>query len=124
LFPFQILHAIKAELLIDDHFRNVDSAVQANPPIKSILFGAYPWNQLRWGVETPQDTMTYDERISAGHVDYLKTLTDDRLFEGTARARDWDDVIRYVEQWDYEAQVPDQEKRGVTIIEEEETVVE
>ncbi len=47
--------------------------------------------------------MTYDERLNSGHEDYVKTLRDDELLEGTIRAKDWEDVIRWVEEWDREA---------------------
>jgi hypothetical protein len=47
--------------------------------------------------------MTYEERMAAGHEDYVKTLKDDQLLEGTVRAKDWADVVRWVEQWDLES---------------------
>ncbi len=92
-------------MLIDDHFSNVDACATADPPIKSLLFGPYAWNRKRWGMgsDTPQDNMSYQERIDAGHHDYWDQLSDDRLLDGTARALDWGEVIRFVEQWDAEA---------------------
>jgi hypothetical protein len=62
----QILQSIGASLFIDDHYGNLEPAIQAIPQIPCLLFGKYGWNAYHSGAETPAELMSYDERIEQG----------------------------------------------------------
>lgn len=91
---FQILKAINAALLIDDHIGNVDKAAQAG--IQCLLFGDYRWNARRWGLETPEDMMHYQERVRA-KLPLPEPKVD--LLEGVHRTRTWEQVVEWVSKW-------------------------
>ncbi|KAJ9124258.1 hypothetical protein QFC22_001057 [Naganishia vaughanmartiniae] len=94
-----VLRSINAALLIDDHVLNVDKAAQAG--VQCLLFGDnYRWNKRRWGMQTPEDAMHFEERKLAGLP--LPAL-DLELLPGVERAADWGAVVDWVVRWDKEA---------------------
>ncbi|KAJ9109896.1 hypothetical protein QFC19_001876 [Naganishia cerealis] len=95
--------SINAALLIDDHVLNVDKAARAG--VECLLFGdKYRWNQRRWGMETPEDVMPFEERKQAGLP--LPPLNFE-LSPGVERAADWSAVVEWVVRWDNEAMLTD-----------------
>jgi hypothetical protein len=101
----QILQRINAALLIDDHVLNVDKAAEAG--VGCLLFGDdYRWNKRRWGMQTPEDAMHFEERKLAGLP--LPAL-DLELLPGVERAADWGAVVNWVIRWDREAKPTDME---------------
>lgn len=95
----QVLQSINARLLIDDHVLNVDKAAEAG--IQCLLFGEnYRWNRRRWGMQTPEDAMHFEERKQAGLAIPAPEL---ELLAGVQRVDNWEAVVRWIEKWDVDA---------------------
>lgn len=95
----QVLKSINAKLLIDDHVLNVDKAAEAG--IQCLLFGEdYRWNRRRWGMQTPEDAMHYEERKQAGLAIPAAEL---ELLAGVERVANWEAVVEWIEKWDKES---------------------
>lgn len=85
--------------MIDDHVLNVDKAAEAG--IQCLLFGEnYRWNLRRWGMQTPEDAMHFEERRQAGLAIPEAEL---ELLAGVERAANWDAIVEWVKRWDKEA---------------------
>lgn len=102
LGKLKVLRRIKAALFIDDHYGNLEPIVQAEPPIPCLLFGIYGWNRSRNGLTSPVELMDYDQRTPRGLAfpfEEIMTGKDHKL----RWTETWDDVIRWVKEWDREA---------------------
>ncbi|KAK8864382.1 hypothetical protein IAR55_001630 [Kwoniella newhampshirensis] len=102
LAKLEILRKISASLFIDDHHGNLEPIVNATPSIPCLLFGSYGWNRASSGFSSPVAMMDYDQRIAMGlplPFEEIPEGRDHRLH----RTKDWDDVVRWVKQWDREA---------------------
>lgn len=102
LGKLEVLRCINAALFIDDHYGNLEPIVKAEPPIPCLLFGIYGWNRSHNGLTSPVELMDYDQRMSrrlAFPFAEIMTGKDHKLH----RTETWDDVIRWVKEWDREA---------------------
>lgn len=78
---------------------NVDKAAEAG--LQCLLFGEnYRWNRRRWGMQTPEDAMHFEERRQAGLAIPEAEL---ELLAGVERAANWDAIVEWVKRWDIEA---------------------
>lgn len=59
-----------------------------------LLFGTYQWCDRRTTFETPEDFMTYSERVAAGDPAFGAEVA---MIPGVERVRDWNEVVRWVE---------------------------
>lgn len=91
------MKAIGASLFIDDNYGNLEPIISANPPITCLLFGDYPWNQTRSGVNTPGEMMSFADRQKAG-LDI--TVEDIEMGLNMKRVKNWTEVVEWVKRWD------------------------
>jgi hypothetical protein len=93
----QILQSIGASLFIDDHYGNLEPAIQAIPQIPCLLFGKYGWNAYHSGAETPAELLSYDERTEQGLELPKRNI---EMVAGLKRVDGWNEVVKWVEAWD------------------------
>nr|KIR50221.1 hypothetical protein I312_00152 [Cryptococcus bacillisporus CA1280] len=102
LGKLKVLRRINAALFIGDHYGNLEPIVQAEPPIPCLLFGIYGWNRSRNGLTSPVELMDYDQRTSRGLAFPFEEIMTGKDHKHH-RTETWDDVIRWVKEWDREA---------------------
>ena len=89
------MREIGATVFIDDQYLFVERAADAR--IRSLLFGAYPWNRFNTHIWSEAQLMTYDERKAAGVEIERREI---ELGEYLQRAKNWDEVITWVKRWE------------------------
>ena len=99
----EIVHSTGSILLIDDSAETALDAARADPPVKVLLFGKYPWNAIVHRPENSNelDELTYVERIRRGLVETgeerrNKLIREAWLPDGVERVADWADTVRWV----------------------------
>ncbi|WVQ99397.1 hypothetical protein IAU59_006530 [Kwoniella sp. CBS 9459] len=110
LGKLKILRQINASLFIDDHHGNLEPILSATPPIPCLLFGKYGWNASRSGIASPVEMMDYEERMRAGLPLPREKISfgdgpDQNGGGGLVRTENWEDIIKWVEEWDRTAAV-------------------
>ncbi|KAL7421764.1 hypothetical protein Q5752_003535 [Cryptotrichosporon argae] len=105
----EIIHQTHALFLIDDSADNALACSLASPPVRVLLFGAYPWNAVIAdpAAAHPDDALTYVERRDAGLDGAYRVRRAERVARawlpaGVERVPDWDAVIAWVERFERE----------------------
>lgn len=103
----EVVHQTQALLLIDDSAENALDASRADPPVKVLLFGQYPWNAVIGAPERDDeiDKMTYVEWGQQGLMGRVeerrkKRIEEDWLPDHVERVASWDEVVRWLEKWE------------------------
>lgn len=125
----QIVHSTSSLFLIDDSAENAYDAAHASPPVRVLLFGAYPWNAVVHQrhhhhnhdlddldrkasqgsrIPEPEDEWTYTQLKDNGWVEamdekHAKLVREDWLPEGVERVRNWEEVISWVAKYEQTA---------------------
>ncbi|OXC66879.1 hypothetical protein AYX13_04527 [Cryptococcus neoformans] len=102
LGKLKVLRCINAALFVDDHYGNLEPITKAEPPIPCLLFGTYGWNRSRSGLASPVELMDYDERTSSGLAFPFEEIMTGKD-HGLHRTETWNDVIKWVKEWDRKA---------------------
>ncbi|WWD17320.1 hypothetical protein CI109_101760 [Kwoniella shandongensis] len=103
LAKLEILRKINASLFIDDHHGNIEPIINAQPPIPCLLFGTYGWNKASSGLSSPIAMMDYDQRMQFGLPLPFEEIPEGKD-HGLHRTKGWEEVIRWVKEWDREAE--------------------
>lgn len=101
------MHTTNALLLIDDSAENALEASRASPPVKVLLFGRYPWNEVLLRPEEVDevDGMKYVDWQERGLMDEVEERRRRRQEEAwlpdhVERVGDWDEVVLWLERWE------------------------
>ncbi len=94
-----MLRAINASLFIEDHHGNLEAILKSSPQIPCLLFGQFPWNRSKRRVSSSIELMSHEQWKKAG-----LTIPSEEIVEGSGlfRTKGWEDVVRWVKEWDRE----------------------
>ena len=105
------MHSTHSLFLIDDSAENAFAASQADPPVKVLLFGQYPWNRIVYRPQNHKavDDMTFVEREEAGLLEEGEKRRESLIKEAwlpstVERVDNWEGVVSWVEKWEKDNQ--------------------
>jgi hypothetical protein len=90
-----VCQSISAVALIDDNLNHVVSCAAGRPPVPTVLFGKYKWNERLSASVSELDRMSYDERlrVEGGQAGWWERDNLNELPVLVRRCAVWDGVV-------------------------------